>query len=69
MQLIIISLVFGLIVGLITALVLKSQLKSVRSRSDAQEYLTAGSLCLHVNTDRFLYENVTRVPRPKSNQD
>lgn len=39
----------------------------VQSRSDAQDYLSAGSLQLHLSTDRFLYENTTRTPRPKSN--
>ena len=67
MQLIIISIIIGLVAGFLTVHVLKGQLKSVQSQSDAQNYLSAGSLQLHLSTDRFLYENTTRTPRPKSN--
>jgi hypothetical protein len=47
---------------------MKSQLKSVHKRSDAHDYLAPGSMQLHLSTDRYLYENTTRTPKPKSNR-
>lgn len=61
-----ICILIGLVIGLITVMVMKAQLKSVHQRDNAQEYLSAGSLNLRVSTDRFLYENTTRVPKPKN---
>ena len=65
MQLLIISILIGIAIGFLTVTVMKSQLRSVRSRSGAAEYLTQGSLTLHVRSDRYLYQNTTRTPKPK----
>ena len=46
--------------------ILSSRLRSVRSQSGASEYIRKGSLVLTANTDRFLYRNVTRVPRAQN---
>lgn len=64
----IICIIIGVVIGLITVMAMKSQLKSVHKQDSAQAYITADSLLLHVSTDRFLYENTTRTPRPKSDK-
>ena len=68
MEMIFICVIIGILIGLVTVLAMKSQLKSVHMRSDAHDYLTPGSMHLHLSTDRYLYENTTRTPRPKSNR-
>ncbi len=62
----VICIIIGVVIGLITVLVMKSQLHSVYKQDSAQAYVTADSLNLRVSTDRFLYENTTRVPKPKN---
>ena len=68
MEMIFICVIIGILVGLITVLAMKSQLKSVHMRNDAHDYLAPGSMHLHLSTDRYLYENTVRTPRPKSNR-
>ena len=63
----IICVIVGIAIGFLVVTVLKGQLKSVCSRDSAAGYICADSLNLQVRTDRFLYENTTRTPRPKSN--
>jgi len=53
----------GLLIGLITALVLKAQLKTVRPRHEASEYLRKDSFVLSASRDFFLYRTVNRVRR------
>ena len=63
-----VCLAIGLIVGLITVLSMRSQLKSVRPKNAAGEYIVQGSFHLRHSRDIFLYRNVTRTPRPKRNK-
>ena len=56
----------GLIIGLVTVLIMRSQLKTVRSRYTAADYVVQGSFNLHHSRDIFLYRHVHRVPRPKN---
>ena len=63
----VICIIIGVVIGLITVMAMKSQLKSVYKQDGAQAYVTADSLNLRVSTDRFLYENTTRTPKPKDN--
>ena len=60
---IVIALFVGLLIGLITALVLKAQLKTVRPRHEASEYLRKDSFVLSASRDFFLYRTVNRVRR------
>lgn len=62
-----ISLFVGFTIGLITVLVFKAQLKSVARQSSARDYLKQDSLRITEQRDLFLYRNLTRTPRPKSN--
>ncbi|MBQ8306558.1 MAG: TPM domain-containing protein [Blautia sp.] len=56
----------GGVAGLVT-FGLKSQLKSVRLRQTADEYIERGSVDIRRREDVFLYSHVTRVPKPKNN--
>ncbi|MBQ7624671.1 MAG: TPM domain-containing protein [Clostridia bacterium] len=62
----VIAVVLGLIVGLITRGVLKAQLKSVKQKTEANEYVTEGSMKLEKSEDVFLYKNVTKTERQSS---
>lgn len=62
----IVALVLGALLSfLIPMSVLKGQLKSVKARSAATEYVRQGSLRLTQNRDIFLYRNVVRIAKPK----
>lgn len=63
----IIALVVGLLVAAIATAVMKGQLKSVRSKADATDYMKPGSLQLTEARDFFLYHTVSRVAKPKDN--
>lgn len=65
---VVIALIIGVAVAFITVLIMKSQLKSVRYKSEANNYLKAGSFNLNLKRDIFLYFTITRTlkPQPKS---
>ena len=68
MKLALICLGIGLVIGLITVLIMKEQLRSVRSRDAAGDYVVPGSFKLTAHHDIFLYRTVTRMERPQNNQ-
>lgn len=57
----------GLVAALITTLVMKSQLRSVRAQRSANSYVVDGSFQLTHSRDIYLFRNVSRTPKPKSN--
>lgn len=57
----------GFIVALIIVMIMKGQLKSVRSRAEAREYVKKDSFKLTKSYDLFLYRTVTRRAIPKNN--
>lgn len=63
-------LLIGLAVGLVVALIVtgmwKRQLKSVRPKAAAADYVVPGSLRLTDKRDKFLYSTVTKVKRQQS---
>lgn len=63
----VVCLIIGLIAALITTSIMKGKLKSVRSKSRAEEYVRKGSLNITSSSDLFLYRTVHRRPRPKDN--
>ncbi len=63
---IIIALVFGLFSALIATGVMRGQLKSVRSKAAAADYLKPGSMVITNAHELYLYSNVTRVKREQS---
>ena len=60
------SIIAGVIVAFIVTGVLRAQLKTVRKKGAASDYVVSGSFHLTKRTDMFLYHTVTRSERPKS---
>ena len=63
----VISVVIGLVIAFLYTNSLKSQLKTVKSKSSASDYIIPGSFGLTGQRDVYLYSNVTKTPKPKSN--
>ena len=55
------------VIGLVIVGIMASGMKTVRSQHNAASYVRAGSLQVRISTDRFLYQNTTRTPRPQNN--
>jgi len=62
----VISLAVGLVIALIVVLIMKGQLKSVRAKDAAGDYVRSGSMQVTQAYDFFLYRNVTRQKKPES---
>lgn len=62
-----IAVAIGAIVAFAILQGMKAQLRSVRPRREATEYVRAGSFDLRHSRDVFLYRNVTRVRRASQN--
>lgn len=62
----IIALVIGFVVAFIATAVMKGQLKSVRAKAEATDYVKPGSLQVTESRDLFLYRHVDRREKPKS---
>lgn len=66
---ILICLAIGVLAAFIVTGVMKSQLKSVRAKAGASDYVVPGSLQVKVARDLFLFRTVSRTPKPKNNSD
>lgn len=62
-----IAVLIGLVIGFIYTKTLKSQLKTVRSKAAANDYVLPGSMQLTQQNDIYLYSNVRKIPKPKQN--
>lgn len=62
---VLVCILIGAAVGLIVVLVMKSKMKTVRSQSGADGYVSNGQLHLTGQSDIFLYQTVTRRPKPQ----
>ena len=62
----IISVLIGFLIAFIATAVMRSQLKSVRSKAGATDYVKDGSFRVTKANDFFLYRTVTRRARPKN---
>ncbi len=62
-----ISVVIGLVIAFFYTNHLKSQLKTVRSKPSASDYVIPGSFSLTGQRDVYLYSNVKKTPKPKNN--
>ena len=60
-----IALVIGAVVGLIVVLILRGQLKTVKKKYLASDYVKAGSMKVTAAYDMYLYRNVTRRAKPQ----
>ena len=67
MEYIIGSLIAGIVIAFIVVGIMKAQLKTVRKQRNAANYVVSGSFRLTNQMDIFLYRNVVRRERPKSN--
>lgn len=63
---IIVALVLGLLTALITTGVMRGQLKSVRRKYTATDYLKPGSMQVTHAHELYLYSNVSRIRRQQS---
>ena len=63
----VISVVIGIVIAIIYTNFLKSQLKTVKSKPSASDYVIPGSFGLTGQRDVFLYSNVKKTPKPKNN--
>ena len=61
-----IALVIGIIAGVVVAFILKGQLKSVKKRHTAREYVREGSMNIRRAGDFFLYRTVSKTKRQSS---
>lgn len=62
----IIALIIGSVVALIVTMIWRSQLKSVRFKAAASDYLKPGSLNITGSQDLYLYSNVSKVKRQQT---
>lgn len=62
-----ISIAIGVVIGLVVVKGMKSELKSVRKKNEANSYVRNGSLVVNENYDTFLYSQVKKTEIPKQN--
>lgn len=63
---VLVCVLIGAAVGLVVVLVMKGRMKTVRGQPGADSYVSNGQLCLTGQSDIFLYQTVTRRPKPQS---
>lgn len=61
------SIAIGMVISFLIMLGFRSQLKSVRRKSVADDYKVPGSMVVTEQSDMFLYHHVTRTPRQTQN--
>lgn len=62
----VVALIIGAVVALIVTMVWRSQLKSVRFKAAASDYLKPGSLNITGSQDLYLYSNISKVKRQQT---
>ncbi len=68
-MMIIIAVVAGLLVGLIGTGVLKGELRSVAAKTQANSYVTPGSLNVTGKNEIFLYSKEEKREKPRQNTE
>ena len=63
----VVSVGIGFLVALIATSSMKSQLKSVKFKKEANSYLKPGSMMITDARDMFLYRKVTYTPKANDN--
>lgn len=63
----VIAVVIGIIIAFFYTRHLKSQLKTVRSKASARDYVIPGSMQLTQQRDVYMYGNIKKTPKPKNN--
>ena len=64
---ILVSLAIGLVAALVVTGFMRGQLKTVRRKAAASDYVRPGSMNVAYANDVFLYSNVNRTAKPKDN--
>lgn len=64
-----VCLLIGLIIALAVVGSMKASMRSVGMQAQANNYTKEGSFSLTEKQDIFLYSNLERTPRPKSNDE
>lgn len=64
---IVIAVVAGVLIAVIVVMGMKSQLKTVEKKVEANNYMKKGSLNIDESRDIFLYDKLTRTEKPKDN--
>lgn len=64
-----ISLGIGLVLAFLCTMGMRAQLKSVRSKDSAVDYVRPGSMDVTRSNDIFLYHTVTRTAKPKDDDN
>ena len=62
-----IAIIAAIIVSSVGGGILKGQLKTVRAKAEASDYMKPGSLQLTEARDFFLYRHIDRREKPKNN--
>ena len=62
----IVGVIVGVIIAFVLAGVLRSNMKTVNAKADANTYVCRDSVDIQRRHDIYLYSHVTRTPRPKS---
>jgi len=60
-------LIVGVVIGGISVGSMAYNMKSVRDKDSASDYVDQDGLELQIQQDRYLYSTVSRRPRPKQN--
>lgn len=61
-----VCLIIGLVAALIVTGIFRSQLKSVRRKAEARDYMTPGSMVVTQAHELYLYSNTTRIRRQQN---
>ncbi|MFQ9516594.1 MAG: TPM domain-containing protein [Eubacterium sp.] len=62
-----IALAAGIVLSLIIVLIMRSQMKTVRRKPAASDYMKKGSMVINESRDLFLYTHLDRQKKPKNN--
>lgn len=62
------ALILGFLIGFVALKIVAAPLKSVRGQSNADKYAVPASFRLEYSNDAFLYKNLRKIPKPKTQQ-
>ncbi len=62
-----ISVIIGIVIAFLYTGFLKSQMKTVKSKPSATDYVVSGSFNVTQQRDVYLYSNTKKTPKPKNN--
>lgn len=60
------AIIMGLVIAIIVVVIFRNQLKSVKKKAGANDYMKSGSMKVTESRDMFLYSHVSKRAKPKS---